>query len=159
MQCEDLRSLIEPLAEGDMFPSAEVAAHLESCAACAADLALARRIHRLLGDEAVAAAPAGFVPGVMGRLRRDRWRAEQYLDLGFNAAVIASTALVVGGVWMALNLTGLAAVTGGTVEVFTGGLAELARRIAPHLPVYAGAVTLMLTALAVWWWAERGWSV
>jgi hypothetical protein len=95
----------------------------------------------------------------MRRVRRERWRTEQYLDLGFNAAIVVSVAAIIGGIWLALNVTGLAAVTSGTVAVFSTGLHELLQRAAPKLPVYVGAAMLMLAAFAVWWWAERGWSV
>jgi anti-sigma factor RsiW len=159
MRCEDLRNLIEPIVAGDVVPTDDAAAHVASCAACAADLALARRIDRLLASREFPAAPASFAAAVMRRVRQERWRAEQYLDLGFNAAIIVSVALVIGGIWLALNLTGLAAVTSGTVAVFSTGLHELLQRAAPRLPIYVGAAMLMLTAFAVWWWAERGWSV
>lgn len=158
MQCEDFRSLIEPIAAGEIAPTGEVAAHLDACGACAAKLAFARRIDRLLADRGAPPAPAHFTDALMRRLRRERWRSEQFLDLGFNAAIIVSVALVVGGVWLALNLTGLAAVTSGTVAVFSGGVHELVQRAAPRLPIYVGAFMLMLSALALWWWAERGWS-
>jgi anti-sigma factor RsiW len=159
MRCEELRDLIEPLAAGDLVQTDEVARHQDSCAACAAALALARRIDRALAALEVPAARPSFAASVMRRVRRQRWRSEQYVDLGFNAAIVVSVALIVGGIWLALNLTGLAAVTAGTVAVFSNGLHELLLRIAPRLPVYVGAMMLMLSAFAIWWWAERGWSV
>jgi anti-sigma factor RsiW len=159
MRCEELQDLIEPIAAGDLVPTDEVARHLAGCASCGSALALGRRIdHALAALEVPAASPA-FAASVMRRIRRQRWRSEQYLDLGFNATIIVSVALVVGGIWLALNLTGLAAVTAGTVTVFSNGLHELLLRVAPRLPIYVGAVMLMMSAFALWWWAERGWSV
>jgi hypothetical protein len=32
---------------------------------------------------------------------------------------------------------------------------SLARRVAPSLPLYGAATALVLSALAIWWWAER----
>jgi hypothetical protein len=29
------------------------------------------------------------------------------------------------------------------------------RRVAPSVPLYAGATALLLATLAIWWWAER----
>jgi hypothetical protein len=29
------------------------------------------------------------------------------------------------------------------------------RRVAPSLPLYAGAAALLVSALGLWWWAER----
>ena len=159
MRCRDLTNLIEPIAAGDVVPDDDMAAHLAACPACAADLELARRIDRLLAGGETPSAPTSFGVGVMRRIRRERWRSEQYLDLGFNAAIVMSVALVVGGIWLALNATGLAAVTSGTVAVFATGLHDLLERAAPSFPIYAGAAMLALSAFAVWWWAERGWSV
>ena len=159
MRCADLTNLIEPIAAGEAEPDDDMASHIAGCSACAADLALARRIDRLLASRETPSAPPSFGVGVMRRIRRERWRSEQYLDLGFNAAIVMSVALVVGGIWLALNATGLAAVTSGTVAVFSTGLHQLLERAAPSVPIYAGAVMLALSALAVWWWAERGWSV
>jgi hypothetical protein len=44
MRCADLTILIEPIAAGEVVPDDDMAAHLAACSACAADLALARRI-------------------------------------------------------------------------------------------------------------------
>jgi anti-sigma factor RsiW len=159
MRCSDLSSLIEPIAAGDIAPGADVSAHLNACPVCAADLALARRLNGILEAREAPMAPPRFTPAVMRRVRHERWRAEQYLDVGFNVAILVSIALVIGGIWLALNLTGLVAVTSGTVQILSGGLEELIQRAAPRLAVYAGAFMLVLSALAVWWWAERGWSV
>jgi hypothetical protein len=159
MRCEEIQSLIEPIAAGDIVPPDDVARHLEGCASCAASLALARRIDRMLAGLEVPAAPPSFAASVIRRVRWQRWRSEQYLDFGFNAAVVVSVGLVIGGIWLALNLTGLAAVTAGTVTVFSSGLHDLLQRVAPRLPIYIGAVMLMLSAFAIWWWAEHGWSV
>jgi hypothetical protein len=159
MRCADLTNLIEPIAAGEIVPDNDMTAHLAACSVCAADLALARRIDRVLASRETPSAPPSFGVGVMQRIRRERWRSEQYLDLGFNAAIVMSVALVIGGIWLALNATGLAAVTSGTVAIFSTGLHELLERAAPRLPIYVGAVMLALSAVAVWWWAERGWSV
>ena len=60
-----------------------------------------------------------------------------------------------GGVWMLLNRTGLAAVSADAVDLFGSAFVSLVRRVAPSLPLYAGAAALLATALAIWWWAER----
>jgi len=62
---------------------------------------------------------------------------------------------VVGGIWMLLNRSGLAAVSNDAVDLFENGLVTFARRVAPSLPLYAGAAGLLATALGIWWWAER----
>ena len=42
------------------------------------------------------------------------------------------------------------------IEPFFGsGFVSLVRRIAPAVPLYAGAAALLVSALGIWWWAER----
>ena len=56
---------------------------------------------------------------------------------------------------MLLDRSGLAAVSNDAVDLFGRGLVAFAQRIAPSLPLYAGAAALLATALGIWWWAER----
>ena len=56
---------------------------------------------------------------------------------------------------MLFDRTGLAAVSNDAIDLFGSGLVTFARRVAPSLPLYAGAAGLLATALAIWWWAER----
>ena len=56
---------------------------------------------------------------------------------------------------MLLNRTGIASVSGDAVNVFGDGFVALAKRVAPSLPLYAGAAALLVSALGIWWWAER----
>jgi collagenase-like PrtC family protease len=46
-------------------------------------------------------------------------------------------------------------VNADAVNVFGGGFVSLAKRVAPALPLYAGAAALLVSALGIWWWAER----
>ena len=41
------------------------------------------------------------------------------------------------------------------VEGTISGFVSLARRVAPAVPLYAGAAALLVSALGIWWWAER----
>jgi hypothetical protein len=41
------------------------------------------------------------------------------------------------------------------VDVFGSGFVALAKRVAPSLPLYVGAAALLVSALGIWWWAER----
>ena len=88
-------------------------------------------------------------------MRADRWRAEQYLDLGFNFAVARGILLTLAGVWLLLNRSGLVEVAGAVSAAFTEGLALLLQRAAPAAPTFLGALALLMTALGVWWWADR----
>ena len=54
-----------------------------------------------------------------------------------------------------MSQTGLAAVSSDAVDLFGAGFATVARRVAPSVPLYAGATALLAMALGIWWWAER----
>lgn len=116
----------------------------------------ARRLERLLQARPVPTAPPQFTARAMGRLRRDRWRREQLVDLGFNLAVGVVVFSVVLAVWMLLSGSGVAEMSGEAAALLGDQLVELARRAAPSAPLYAGAAALVGSALGIWWWAERG---
>ena len=96
-----------------------------------------------------------FTSRTLARVRRARWRSEQFLDVGFNVAIVAIVAAVVGGIWMLLHRSGLAAVSSDAVDLFGSGMMTLVHRVAPSVPIYAGAMAVLATALGLWWWAER----
>jgi collagenase-like PrtC family protease len=56
---------------------------------------------------------------------------------------------------MLLHRTGLAGVSTDAVNVVGSGFVALAKRVAPALPLYVGAAALLVSALGLWWWAER----
>jgi predicted anti-sigma-YlaC factor YlaD len=155
MFCDEALELIEPIAAGDVIADGRIADHLKTCADCAAALETARRVERLLRQRAAPGAPAHFTGATLGRVRRARWRSDQWLDAGFNLAVVAIVVAIVAAVWMVLNRSGLAAVSGDAVHLFGSGLATFAERVVPAVPLYAGAAALLATALGIWWWAER----
>jgi len=155
MICRDFDAIVEPVAAGEMDLPAEAAEHLAGCPPCAARLALARRIEGVLASRPSLEPPSSFTAAVMGRVRRERWRSEQRVDRFFNVAMAAAAMLVVGGIWMLFNLTGVAAVGAEASAVLSEGLRLAAARITVQLPAYAGATGLLLSAVAVWWWAER----
>src|SRR5262249_1000187 len=88
--------------------------------------------------------------------RRARWRSDQFLDVGFNIAIVLVVVAVIGGVWMLVHRTGLAAVSGDAADLFGSAFVLLARRVAPSVPLYAGAAALLVSALGIWWWGEGG---
>jgi anti-sigma factor RsiW len=153
--CDEVLESIEPIAAGDLTPDDRTTAHLAACARCAGTLEDARRLEHLLRSRPTHNAPAQFTTHTLARIRRDRWRREQFLDTGFNAAIALVVLGAVVAVWMAMDRSGLAAVSGDIFDLFGAQLVAIARQIAPSLPLYAGAVALVATALAIWWWAER----
>jgi hypothetical protein len=58
-----------------------------------------------------------------------------------------------------MNFGGLLAAVGNTWALLAVGTEEVVLAAAPRLATYVGAAGLLLSALAMWWWAERqvGW--
>jgi anti-sigma factor RsiW len=154
MTCAYVAEFIDAIAAGEMSAASDVAAHLSSCPACAASLQAARTLDGLLRSRPAPAAPAQFTSRVMNRLRRASWRREQIVDAIFNAAMIAAAMIVVTGLGIALNRAGLSFVSRDAMQVFGSGMLAAAQKVAPSLPLYAGATGLIVVALGLWWWAS-----
>ena len=155
MFCDEALDAVEAIAAEDLLPDGRVAAHLASCPNCAAALLSARALEDLLKRRAVPSPPAQFTSRTLTRVRRARWRSDQFLDAGFNVAVGAVVVAVLGGIWLLLHQSGLVSVSNDAVNLFSTGLVTFARRVTPSLPLYAGATAVLATALVIWWWAER----
>jgi predicted anti-sigma-YlaC factor YlaD len=155
MFCDETLDAIEAIAAGELTPDGRIAAHLASCRNCAAALDSARRIERMLKARPVPRPPQQFTVRTMARIRRARWRSDQFLDAGFNLAIALIVVGVIVAVWMVFNRSGLTAVSTDVVGLAESGATEFARRVAPSLPIYGAATALVLTALGIWWWAER----
>jgi anti-sigma factor RsiW len=155
MTCAQVLDRIEPIAAGELEVDAEVRLHIESCPTCAAALATARRIEAVLAVRPAPSAPERFEGAVMRRIRRERWRVEEHVDRLFNAAVALAVVLVVGGALALMNLGGVIGAASGMWEVLSATSTELARNAAPTVHTYVAAAGLLLTALAMWWWADR----
>jgi anti-sigma factor RsiW len=159
MTCTDFDELIEPIAAGELKPDAGMRAHLQSCPACTRALAMAHQIDRVLGAQPAPEPPLAFTATLMARLRRERWRSEQSLDVAFNIAVGLAVAVGVAGAVMVATASGLAAVSADLVRVFLSATVSAFATIAPALPVYALASAVVVSWLLVWWWAERGFEL
>jgi anti-sigma factor RsiW len=146
---------IEAIAAGDLTPDDEIRAHLATCTRCRAALALARRVDAALGRSAQVRAPAHFTRSVLARIRRERWTSEELLDRWFNASMGVAAALIVGSIWMALNLTGLAAVLRDAGGVLGEGMRLAATRFSAGVATYGVAALMLGSALIAWWWAEQ----
>jgi anti-sigma factor RsiW len=155
MFCDEALNSVEAIAAGDLLPDGRVASHLATCPNCALALTRARQLETALRGRAVPTPPAQFTSRTLARIRRARWRNDQFLDVGFNVALGVIVFAVLGGVWMLLHRTGLSTVSGDAVNVFGTGFVSLAKRVAPALPLYLGAAALLVSALGIWWWAER----
>lgn len=152
--CRAVDIALEAVVAGDAELDTPLARHAEACDRCRARLAMARAVERALATRPVPEVPDGFTAGVLGRVREDRWRAEQVLDAGFNLAVAAGLLLVAGGVAGLLWASGLAAVATDMATLLAAGLDRVAVELTPNLPTTMVAFLLLTTAAGVWWWAE-----
>jgi anti-sigma factor RsiW len=150
---------IEQLAGSEREATPEERAHLAACEACARALALANDVQRLLSRQAAPEVPPRFVAATLARIRRARWQAEQRLDLAFNVAVGLAVVLAVGALWIVLSTTGLSTVSAGVALVFVDTVNEAVRRALPVLPMYTLGAGILLSGLAMWWWAEHGFEL
>lgn len=159
MTCREALELVEPIAAGEVEPEAAVRAHLGSCPSCAAALASARRLEAALTGREAPAAPSRFTAAVIQRIHRDRWRAEQNVDRLFNLAMIAALVLVVGGIFALTNVSGVVSAAAGTWTLMSTVGTQVAHDAAPSVNTYIAAAGLLLSALGMWWWAERTLSI
>jgi hypothetical protein len=155
MYCDEALDAVEAVAAGELAPDGRLAEHYATCPNCTAALASARHLEQLLQGRPSPKPTAQFTTRTMARVRRARWKSEQVIDLGFNVVIAVVVLAMVAGAWMLLNRSGLSAVSNDAADMFGRGLVSFAQRIAPSVPVYAGATALLVTALGIWWWAER----
>jgi anti-sigma factor RsiW len=154
--CDDLQELIEAVAMGEVAPDEATRAHLASCPRCAAAVAEAAAVHRMLSATRQPEAPPEFVRAVTARVRKARWRSEQTLDAAFNVAVGLAVAAGLGALYVVLALSGMTAVGADVVTLFVSGLRTAAESALPQLPLYGVATLLFVSAFGIWWWAEGG---
>jgi anti-sigma factor RsiW len=159
MTCRDVQERIEAIAAGDEPATDALRRHVEGCLRCAAALARARRIEETLTHRPAPAPPPRFSASVAARLRRERWREEQQVDRVFNMAVVVGLVAIAGGVLALVNLTtvtgAMAAIVAVLKNLATESGSRAADQAAPVLSTYLFAGGFVLTALLVWWWAEK----
>ena len=154
MRCDAADPFIEAAAIGEPVPEA-VRAHVTSCAGCTARLSMAQRIEAALANRAVAAPPADFTTAVIARVRRDRWRAEQVVDFGFNVAVGLGVLLVVAGLAGLAWLAGAIQIGGEMSTLLLAAARSFATRAVLDARLLVLVMLLLTTAIGLWWWAEE----
>jgi predicted anti-sigma-YlaC factor YlaD len=155
VDCQDLDELIEAVAAGDPVP-AEAGAHLAGCAACRARVDLARAVDQLLLAREVPAPPERFTLQVMRRVTQERWRAEQFVDAGFNLALAAGGLVVLGGLGGLLWSFGWFSIDVAALSTAATAVAPWTTRLVADAQTLVMAAVLLSSALALWWWVERG---
>jgi anti-sigma factor RsiW len=156
MTCDGVLNAIELIAAGELKADDQMTAHLTTCASCTSALEAARRLDTLLRQRPVATPPAQFTSRTMARIRRARWRTEQMIDWSFNAALTLVAMAVAAGIWIVVSRSGLTFAAANDAQQLLGAeLRAFFQRASASLPVYALATALLVTALGIWWWAER----
>jgi len=155
VDCQELDELIEAVAAGDPV-SADAEAHLAGCAACRARVDLARAVDRLLLAREVPAPPERFTLQVMRRVTQERWRAEQFVDAGFNLALTAGALVVLCGLGGLLWSFGWFSIDVAALSTATTVVAPWATRLVADAQTLVMAAVLLSSTLALWWWVERG---
>ena len=154
MRCDDFDALIEAIADGSHQPSADEAAHLASCAACAARLERARAIESFLAIREAAVPSPTFTTAVMTRVGAAQWQTERFIDIGFNLAIAAGALIILaGGVGLAWSL-GFLSITIDADALWQALNTPAAGRMLSQAQTVAMAALLLTTALVLWWWAE-----
>lgn len=152
--CAEFEDRVDLIAAGDLPLSAVDRAHVDSCPTCRGLLQRARAIESALVARPALEPSPTFTARAMTAVRGERWRAEQFLDLGFNVAVAAGLLLVAAGIVGLAWSTGLIVIGGDLAGLVSAGIAIAVERAAVQAP-NVGIATLLLTmALGVWWWAE-----
>lgn len=156
MTCDEARELIEAVASGDIDAPPPLAAHVGSCQACAAALELARAIERSLASQPQPAAPQNFTRAVLGSIRSQRWEYDEHVDRAFNVALALGISLILIAIVGLLNVSALA----GLLMAGADAVAALPQQSpawsgVPATPMAGIGMTVVVTAIAIWWWAER----
>jgi hypothetical protein len=155
MTCQDVDDRIEAVVAGDEPATEAFRTHVEGCLRCAAAVATARRLEHALAARPVAVAPARFAAMVQGRIRRERWQAEQHVDRLFNLVLGFAVLLIIVATWALMNLSGVTEAVAAGLTLTSQMSGRLLAQAAPAAPTYLLAGGLLLTALIAWWWAEQ----
>ena len=156
MTCHEARELIEAIASADIDVPPAFAAHVAGCRECAAALELASAIERSLALQPHPSAPPQFTRAVLGSIRRQRWEYDEHVDRAFNVALGLGISLILVAIVGLLNVSALA----GLLMAGADAVARLPQQSpawsgVPAAPMAGIGMTVVLTAIAIWWWAER----
>jgi hypothetical protein len=89
-------------------------------------------------------------------VRQERWRVEQFVDVGFNLALAAGGFVVLCGLGGLLWSLGWLSIDIEVVSAATAAVAPWTRRLISDAQTLGVAAALLSSALALWWWVEGG---
>jgi anti-sigma factor RsiW len=145
---------VEAIAAGDLEVDAALRSHFETCPRCASALASARRIEDGLRSRPASEPPARFTDAVLSRIRNDRWQTEERVDRIFNVAIVVAVLLVVGSLFAMVNVGAVLSAAGSVWGLFASASGRAADA-GPTFMTYVAAAGLLMSALGMWWWADR----
>ena len=155
MTCDDVLEIVEAIAAGDVEVDNALRAHFETCPRCASALASARRLETLLVARAKPKAPDGFTQAVLARIRHEQWQSEERVDRLFNVAIVMALLLVVGSVIALTNVDAALGAAGTVWGMVASASGQAVSAAAPVFLTYVAAIGLLMSALVMWWWADR----
>ena len=155
MTCDDVLQIVEAIAAGDVEVDSALRAHFETCPRCASTLASARRLETML-----AARPsqrprtASLRPCSQGS-GSEQWQSEERVDRLFNVAIVIALLLVVGSVIALTNVDAALGAAGAVWGMVANASGQAVSAAAPVFLTYVAAIGLLMSALVMWWWADR----
>jgi hypothetical protein len=153
MGCDEVDLLIEDVAVGMDVP-ADATAHLASCARCQARLRLAQALERSLESRERLEPPPRFTAAVLARVRRERWRAEQLVDVGFNVAMALGVVFVIGGLAVLAWSLEWYSVSPAALQVARDLSSQWITRVLDQATMVGVAAFILSSALVLWRWVE-----
>jgi len=153
--CDAVLEIVEAIAAGDVEVDSALRAHFETCPRCASTLASARRLETLLVARAKPKAPDGFTQAVLARIRQEQWQSEERVDRLFNVAIVVALLLVVGSVIALTNVDAALGAAGTVWGMVANASGQAVSAAAPVFLTYVAAIGLLMSALVMWWWADR----
>lgn len=155
MTCSDALHLVEAIAAGDLEVDDHVRSHFETCPRCASVLASARRLEAALQARPKVQPPPRFTQTVLGRIRNESWRSEERVDRIFNVAIVAAVFLVIGSIVALTNVDAVLGAAGYLWGLLAAAGGQAVQAAAPVVLTYIAAAGLLMSALGMWWWADR----
>jgi len=153
--CDHVLEIVEAIAAGDIEVDKARRAHFETCPRCASTLASARRLETMLTARAKPKAPDGFTQAVLARIRQEQWQSEERVDRLFNVAIVIALLLVVGSVIALTNVDAAIGAAGTLWGMVARASGQAVSAAAPVFLTYVAAIGLLMSALVMWWWADR----
>ena len=87
-------------------------------------------------------------------MHQERWRVEQFVDVGFNVAIVAGLVVILGGITGLLWSLGWFSLDVGTITTAVTTFAPWTSELASQAQTLIIGALLLSSALALWWWVE-----